>query len=87
MKNFHFKIGDQYLGIEIDFDNQKIVSVEGLDEPTAEQESILAAVAALALMEHEVEVVHDDEPGVITLKPRVTAWNSPALALAAAQKQ
>lgn len=27
-----------------------------------------AAAISLALIEHEVEIVHDDEPGIITVK-------------------
>lgn len=37
-----------------------------------------AAAIALALIEHEVEVVHDDEPGMITVKPTKTSWNHPS---------
>lgn len=37
-----------------------------------------AAAIALALIEHEVEIVHDDEPGIITVKPHHTGWNAPA---------
>ena len=36
-----------------------------------------AAVIALALIEREVEVVHDDEPGVITLSGAGSSWSDP----------
>ena len=38
-----------------------------------------AAVIALALIEHEVEIVHDEEPGVITLASRNSDWSHPSL--------
>ena len=37
-----------------------------------------AAAIALALIEHEVEVVHDDETGVITLQQHESSWNHPS---------
>ena len=37
-----------------------------------------AAAIALALIEYEVKVVHDDEPGVITLAPQQTDWAHPS---------
>jgi hypothetical protein len=37
-----------------------------------------AAAISLALIEHEVEIVHDDEPGIITVKNHRTNWNNPA---------
>ena len=39
---------------------------------------IYAAVISLALIEHEVEIVHDDEPGVITLDPSTSVWGNVA---------
>ncbi len=37
-----------------------------------------AAVIALALIEHDVEIVHDDEPGVITLSQQGSDWAHPS---------
>ena len=37
-----------------------------------------AAVIALALIEHEVEIVHDDESGIITVEHHHTGWNNPS---------
>jgi len=37
-----------------------------------------AAAIALALIEHEVEIVHDDEPGIITVNRTESPWNAPA---------
>lgn len=34
------------------------------------------AAIALALHEFKGNNVHDKEPGIITIKPRVTQWNS-----------
>lgn len=38
----------------------------------------VAAVAALGLLQYELEVVHDDEEGIITLDAHRTAWNNPS---------
>ena len=37
-----------------------------------------AAAIALALIEHEVEVVHDDETDIITFLPQESSWNHPS---------
>lgn len=37
-----------------------------------------AAAIALALIEHEVEIVHDDESGIITVEHHRTGWNNPS---------
>lgn len=36
-----------------------------------------AAAISLALIEHEVEIVHDDESGIITVAPHHSEWNNP----------
>ena len=41
-----------------------------------EKMPVYAAVIALALIEHEVEIVHDEESGVITLAQTPTRWNN-----------
>ena len=45
---------------------------------TESERDHIAAVIALALAQHELEVVHDDETDVITLSHHDTAWNAPA---------
>lgn len=82
MKTLTYQIGGQTLTLTLDTERGTILEARGQDAPTDRELAELTAAAALALMEHEVEIVHDEEPGVITLKPRATAWNSPALALA-----
>lgn len=85
MKTIEYKIGGLELKLEIDFESGTIRSAEGVDVPGAEEEAALAAAAALALLEHEVEPVHDKENGTITIRPRATTWNDPALNLLAAK--
>ena len=40
--------------------------------------SAYAAVISLALLAYDVEVVHDDEPGIITVEHHRTGWNNPS---------
>lgn len=81
MKTFKYHINGQELAIRLDEKQGTIadIAVDGA-HPAISDEDMPAyvAVIALALIEHEVEVVHDDEPGIITLAPRSTSWANPA---------
>ena len=46
--------------------------------PTEAEMPAYAAVISLALLAYDVEVVHDDEPGIITVEHHRTGWNSPS---------
>ncbi len=81
MKNFQYKVGDKVVSIR--FDEQRGTVAEYLVDgavamPSEEEMPAYAAAIALALIEHEVEVVHDDEPGIITVDRHDTSWNHPS---------
>ncbi len=81
MKNFQYKLGDQVITIRIDEKHGTITDflVDGWQpRPTEEEMPAYAAVIALALIEHEVEIVHDEEPGIITVEHHRTGWNNPS---------
>lgn len=81
MKTFQYKLGDKQLIIRLDERRDTVaeVLVDGeVPQPAADEMPAYAAVIALALIEHEVEYVHDDETGIITVKRSTTPWNNPA---------
>lgn len=80
MKTFTYNLNGQSLTIRLDEKQGTIAdllidgthpAIEDADMPA------YAAAIALALIENEVEVVHDDEPGIITLAPTQTSWAAP----------
>ena len=81
MKTFHYTIGGKQLTIRLD-ENQGTIAnllVDGQHPlPTDEEMSAYAAVISLALLAYDVEVVHDDEPGIITVEHHRTGWNNPS---------
>lgn len=81
MKTFQYKLGDRTLHIRLDEKQGTIadLTVDGeYPMPAADEMPAYAAAIALALIEHEVEIVHDDEPGIITLEHHRTGWNNPS---------
>lgn len=81
MKTFQYKLGDKVLSIRLDEKQGTIADffVDGWHHQPAEEEMpAYAAAIALALIEHEVEIVHDDEPGIITVEHHSTGWNNPS---------
>ena len=81
MKTFHYTIGGKQLTIRLDEKQGTIANllVDG-QHPllTDEEMSAYAAVISLALLAYDVEVVHDDEPGIITVEHHRTGWNNPS---------
>ncbi len=81
MKTFRYTIGGKSLTVQLD-EKQGSVSdilVDGEHPAVPEDEMpAYAAAIALALIEHEVEIVHDDESGVITLASGTSSWGNPA---------
>ncbi len=81
MKTFHYTIGDKQLTIRLD-DKQGTIAdllVDGEHPlPTEAEMPAYAAAIALALLSYDVEVVHDDEPGIITVEHHRTGWNNPS---------
>ncbi len=81
MKTFKYTIGGKELTLRLDDRRGTVDSLlfDGVAVRPAESEmSAYAAAIALALIEHEVEEVHDEETGVITLRRQKTPWNSPS---------
>lgn len=81
MKHYKFQLNGQAISLSFD-DNSTSLQDFLIDgkAPQVSDEQLPAFVAAivLALFEHDIEVVHDDEPDVITLKPSRAGWVSPA---------
>lgn len=81
MKTFEYKVGDKKVTIRLDEQRGTVSEflVDGTTSlPTEDEMPAYAAAIALALIEHDVEVVHDDEPGTITLTHASTQWNHPS---------
>ena len=81
MKTFHYTIGGKQLTIRLDEKQGTIANllVDGQRPlPTEEEMPAYAAVISLALLAYDVEVVHDDEPGIITVEHHRTGWNNPS---------
>lgn len=81
MKTFQYTIDGKQFSIRLDEKRGTIADflVDGWRlKPAEEKMPAYAAVIALALIEHEVEIVHDDEPGIITVENHHTGWNNPA---------
>ena len=81
MKTFHYTIDGKQLSIRLD-EKQGTIAELLLDGqhplPTEAEMPAYAAVISLALLAYDVEVVHDDEPGIITVEHHRTGWNSPS---------
>lgn len=82
MKTFKYTIGGKSICIRLDEKQGTIADllVDGAHPAVSGDEMpAYAAVIALALIEHEVEIVHDDEPGIITLAGQESSWSHPSL--------
>lgn len=81
MKTFKYQIDGHAFSIRFDEKQGTIADflVDGEHPEVAEERMrAYAAVIALALIEHDVEVVHDDESGIITLASGVASpWGNP----------
>ncbi len=85
MKTFKYHINGRELSIRLNEKQGTIAEflVDGAAPAvSAEDMPRYAAVIALALLDYEVEVVHDDETGVITLESSTSQWGCPSSALA-----
>lgn len=86
MKTFTYHLGGQELTIRLDEAHGTIASikVDGQHPAlTPEEMPYYAAAISLALLAYDVEVVHDDEPGVITLAPTESGWSNPSALMSA----
>ena len=85
MKTFHYTLGDKQLTIRLDEQQGTIADllIDGQHPlPTEAEMPAYAAAIALALLSYDVEVVHDDEPGIITVEHHRTGWNNPSAIMA-----
>ena len=81
MKTFQYQINGHAVSIRLDDREGTIADllVDGAHpEVIEERMPAYAAAIALALIEHEVEVVHDDETDIITFMPQESSWNHPS---------
>ena len=80
MKHYKFQLNGQAISLSFD-DNSASLQDFLIDgkAPQVSDEQVPAFVAAivLALFEHDIEVVHDDEPDVITLQHNRSSWGNP----------
>ena len=77
MKTFKYNINGRELCIRVSGEDSTIsdILVDGEYPQVAESEmTAYAAVISLALLENDIEVVHDDEPDVITLVCCAQLW-------------
>ncbi len=80
MKTFQYSIGGRQISIRLDEKQGTIADflVDGAHPEVSDEEmKAFAAVIALALIEYEVEIVHDEEPGIITLTSQASGWSNP----------
>lgn len=81
MRTFKYTINGKTLSVRVDEKQGTIadILVDGVHPAVPDEEMpVYAAVISLALIEHEVEIVHDEEPGVITLAPSTSVWGNVA---------
>lgn len=81
MKNFKYHVGGKEITVRLDEKQGTVADfrVDGVHPLVGEEDmSAYAAVISLALIEHEVEVVHDEETGVIPAVPHSANWANPA---------
>ena len=85
MKTFQYTLNGQQLTIRLNAEANTIADIRVAGEhPTVSEAEMpaYAAAIALALIAYEVKVVHDDEPGIITLAPQKSEWGNPSVLMA-----
>ena len=85
MQTSHYTLGATPLTIRLDEQQGTIADllIDGQHPlPTEAEMPAYAAAIALALLSYDVEVVHDDEPGIITVEHHRTGWNNPSALMA-----
>ena len=85
MKTFQHTLNGQQLTIRLNEEANTIadIRVDGEHPPVTEADMpAYASAIALALIAYEVKVVHDDEPGIITLAPQKSEWGNPSVLMA-----
>ena len=85
MKTFKYTIAGHAVTIRLDEKQGTIADLLVDDKHPAVDDKempVIAAVISLALIEYDVAVVHDDEPGIITLAPQSSGWDNPSQLMA-----
>ena len=81
MKTFLYTIDGKQLSIRLD-EKQGTIAELLLDGqhpmPTEAEMPAYAAAISLALLAYDMEVVHDEEPGIIPVEHHRTGWNNPS---------
>lgn len=81
MKSFQYILGDKKITISLGEKQGTIseVLVNGdIYQPSPKEMPAYAAAISLALIEYEVEDIHDSETNCITIERYVSPWNNPA---------
>lgn len=84
MKTYKYTIAGQPLTIRIKAGSGQVAEIAyngQTPEVDAANMPAYAAAISLALLESDIEVVHDDEPDVITLSQSKSRWSNPAEAM------
>lgn len=80
MRTYNFNIAGKAVSIRFDEKQGTLSSIQAdgaAPVPAEADMPAYAAVISLALLEDEIEVVHDDEADVITLASRPSPWSDP----------
>lgn len=81
MRTFKYTINGQEVAITVSEIHSTVtdIRIDG-EQPQVDEAKMpeYMAVIALALIQNDVEVVHDEEEGVITLGQTSSTWNNPA---------
>ncbi len=81
MKTIRYKVGEHDFRITISEKTGNVVNVTTDGKPHHPAADVMpryAAAISLALLQYEVEEVHDDEETSITITSGGSAWNDPA---------
>ncbi|MBP3228446.1 MAG: hypothetical protein J6M53_06690 [Bacteroidaceae bacterium] len=81
MKTLRYRVGSHDFRITLRETDGSVVSVTTDGQPHRPPQDAMpryAAAISLALLQYEVEEVHDDEPQAITITHNGGTWNTPA---------
>jgi len=81
MKTIRYKVGEHDFRITLSEKDGNVISVTTDGKPHRPAPDVMhryAAAVCLALLQYEVEEVHDDEATGITITHNGSAWNDPA---------
>ena len=83
MKTFKYTIAGHAVTIRLDEKQGTIADLLVDDKhPAVDAKEMPVIAAVISLIEYDVAVVHDDEPGIITLAPQSSGWANPSQLMA-----